>query len=216
MDMLTAVTADTINNLSPDAGVVMRDVDLSSVSDAAAMVALIQTTRGNPAKWVGVTDGGVKVNEGRSFWSPNFDGKRMAYKGDKYLDTAEPKVSFTLLEMTPANVKAASSAADLSGTGKITVQPRASIKAGDYYKNLVFVTMIGHEGLYVVEMDNALCTKGLDFSSGDKKVGQLAVEFSGHKEDPTQVDTLPIRYHFLPAAAAASADTTNTTNTTTA
>lgn len=203
MDMLTAVTADTINNLSPDAGVVMRDVDLATVNNAAAMVALIETTRKDPAKWIGVTDGGVKVNEGRSFWSPQFDGKRMPYKGDKFLDTAEPKITFTLLEMTADNVKAASSAADKTGTtGKVTVQPRASIQEGDYYSNLVFVTMIGHEGLYVVEMDNALCTKGLDFSSGDKKVGQLAVEFTGHKNDPTELDTLPIRYHFLPAATA--------------
>lgn len=205
MDMLTAVSADTINKLSPDAGIVMRDTDISAITDAAAMVTLIEANRKDPTKWVGVTDGGITVTEGRSFWSPSFDGKRMPYKGDKWLDTAEPKISFTLLEMTANNVKAASTAADISGTTpKVTVQPRASIQEGDYFKNIVFVTMVGHEGLYIVELDNALCTKGVDLSTGDKQVAKLAVEFTGHKEDPTQVDTLPIRYHFLSSSAAAA------------
>ena len=203
MDMLTAVTADVINKLSPDAGVVMCDVDLSGVADAAAMAALIEENRGKAANWIGVTDGGIKVNEGRTFWSPTFDGKRMPYIGDKFLETAEPKISFTLLEMTPENVVRASAAADQSGSAPhITVKPRASIQKEDYKTNVVFATMIGHEGIYVVELKNALCTKGLDLSTADKAVGKIAVEFTGHKDDPKQVDTLPIEYHFFAAATA--------------
>lgn len=201
MAMITAVTADVMNRLSPDAGVVLRNVDLSTVTDAASMAALIDDCREDPEKWIGVTEGGIKVTEGRSFWTAQFDGKRMPFKGDKFLDTAEPKISFTLLEVTPENFKAASTAADKSGTGsKITVQPRASINEGDYADNIVFATMIGYEGIYVCELENALCVKGVDMSTADQEVAKLAVEFVGHKDDPTQLDTLPIRYYFLSAA----------------
>lgn len=200
MEMLTAVTADVMNKLSPDAGVVLCNVDLSSVTDAAGMAALIEENRGKEESWIGVTDGGIKVNEGRAFWSPTFDGKRMPFKGDKFLDTAEPKISFTLLEMTPANVKAASTAADKSGASPhIIVKPRASIQASDYLTNVVFATMIGTEGIYVAELKNALCTKGLDLSTADKAVGKIAVEFTGHKDDPKSLDYLPIEYHFFAA-----------------
>lgn len=206
MEMLTAVTADVMNKLSPDAGVVLYDVDLSSLTDAAAVAALIEEHRGDVAHWIGVTDGGIKVNEGRSAWSPTFDGKRMSFKGDKFLDTAEPKISFTLLEYVPENVVLASGAADKSGEGThIKVTPRASYKDTDYKSNVVFFTMIGTEGIYAAELKNALCTKGLDMSTADKAVGKLAVEFTGHKDDPATLDTLPIEYHFFSAAAAAAA-----------
>ena len=202
MEMLTAVTADVINNLSPDAGIVLFNVPLDDVADAEAMAALIETNRGKAGTWGGVSDGDIKVKEGRTSWSPTFNGKRMPFKGDKFPDNAEPKVSFTMLEMTPENFVVASGAADKDGNGThITVTPRASYKDSDYLTNMLWCTMKGHDGIYVVELLNALCTKGIDSTAGDRKVAQLAVEFTGHKDDPTKLDTLPIRYHFFAAKA---------------
>ena len=202
MEMLTAVTADVINKLSPDAGVLLYNVDLSAVTDAASMVALIEQHRGKEG-WLGVTDGDIKVTEGRSSWTPTFNGKRMPFKGDKFLDTAEPKISCTMLEFTPENFIVASGAADKTGTGaKVTVTPRASYKNSDYKTNVVWATMVGHEGIYVAELLNALCTKGVDLSAGDKAVSKLAVEFTGHQGDPTKLDKLPINYYFFAAAQA--------------
>ena len=198
MEMLTAVTAYVINNLSPDAGILLFNVPIDSVADAEAMAALIEQNRSKAGTWGGVTDGDIKVNEGRSSWSPTFNGKRMPFKGDKFLDTAEPKISFTMLEFSPENFVVASGAADKAGSGThITVTPRASYKDTDYLTNVLWCTMKGHDGIYVVELQNALCTKGIDSTAGDKKVAQLAVEFTGHKNDPTELDTLPIKYHFF-------------------
>lgn len=198
MQMLTAVTADVINKLSPDAGVLLCDVDLSGVTDAAAMAALIETNRGKAGTWLGVTDGDIKVNEGRSSWTPTFNGKRMPFKGDKFLDTAEPKISFTMLEFNPDNFVVASGAATKSGTAPhVKVTPRASYEDADYKTNVVWATMVGHDGILAVELKNALCTKGIDGSAGDKKVAQLAVEFTGHQANPAALDDLPIEYHFF-------------------
>ena len=202
MDMLTAVTADVMNKLSPDAGIVLFNVDISGVANAAAMAALIEENRGKAGNWGGVSDGDIKVTEGRKNWSPSFNGKRMSFKGDKFLDTSEPKISFTMLEYTPENFIVASGAADKSGSGgHITVTPRASYKDTDYLENVLWCTMLGHGGIHVVELKNALCTKGIDGSAGDKKVAQLAVEFVGHQDDATKLDKLPIEYHFFAAEA---------------
>ena len=203
--MLPAVYADVMNRLSPDAGIVMCDVDdIDAVETAEAMAELIEQMRGQPEHWIGVTDGGIKVNEGRTWWSPGFDGKRMPWKGDKFLDTAEPKMTFTLLEMTPDNMKRASAAADIvkSSETKTTVNPRATIKEGDYHKNIVFVTMVGTDGLYVAVQKNALCTKGVDISTADKAVAKLAVEFMAHQENPNDYDKLPQYYFFVKKSAA--------------
>lgn len=202
MEMLTAVTADVINKLSPDAGILLFNVPLDSVTDAEAMAALINQNRGKAGTWGGVTDGDIKVTEARSAWSPTFNGNRMPFKNDKFLDTAEPKISVTMLEYTPENFVVASGAADKAGTGShVTVTPRASYQDSDYLTNVLWCTMKGHDGIIVVELQNALCTKGIDSGAGDKKVAQLAVEFTGHKSDPAQLDTLPIKYHFFTAKA---------------
>lgn len=203
MKMLTSVSAETINNLSPDAGVVMLDVSIDDVDTVEELMTLIDTTRGEPAKWVGVTKGGVNVNEGRKTWSPSYDYDRIPVIGGNYPDKYEPKISFTLVEMTPQNVMAASGAADLTTVGgKTKIQPRAHYQRKDYRNKFLFVTMKGPEGLFVVEADNVLCTKGLDHSSDDKNIGQLAVEFMPHKADFTDLSTLPMRYYFVPATAA--------------
>lgn len=202
MNMLTAVTADVMDKLSPDAGVVMFNVDISGVADAEAMAALIETNRSKPENWGGVTDGDIKYSEGRKTWSPTFNGKRMPFIGDKYPDTAEPKLGFNMLEYTPEHFVVASGAADKTGSGAhITVTPRVAYKKEDYKTNVLWCTMVGEKGIFVYELKNALCIKGIDGSSGDKKVGQLAVEFVGHQSDPTKLDKLPLDYHFFAAKA---------------
>lgn len=212
MKMLTSVSAETINNLSPDAGVVMLDVSIDDVDTVEQLMTLIDTTRSDPAKWVGVTDGGIKVDEGRKTWSPNHDYKRMPTVDGTFFAGCEPKVSFTLVEMTPQNVKAASGAADISSVGnKTLVQPRANMKREDYHEKMLIVAMVGADGLYIVEADNVLCTKGLSSASGDQKVNQLSVEFMAHKGDYTDMETLPMRYYFIPETAAAAASETGNT-----
>lgn len=199
--MITAVTADVINNLTPDAGVVLFNVDISAIETAAEMVALIETSSKTAENWLGVTDGGIKVDEGRKYWNPTYDSKRLSSIQEDYPDSAEPKISFTFLEQTPENIKAGSGAADITTTAqKTTIQPRLELKRTDYFTNIVFATMKGSDGIYVVELENALCTKGYSFASGDKKVGQSDVEFVGRVANPA-VKTLPIRYFVLTNAA---------------
>lgn len=206
-NMITPVTANTINNLNPDAGMLLYDFDFSSATDAGTLMSLIASTEGQK-HWLGATKGGVNVQENREWWSPSFDGKRMPFKGEKRFSTANPKMTGSLVEFRPDTVKAISGIADIEGEGtKIKVQPKANIRIGDYFSNVVFVCNNGPEGLYLAELKNALCTSGLNSQTTDKDIGTLPFEFSGHSESVVFTEDLPISYYFF---AAANAEQQNT------
>lgn len=203
MNMVTPVTVETINNLQVDAGMLLKNFDFSSATDAESLMALIVSKEVQDASWMGATKGGVNVQENRTFWSPEFDGKRMSYKGEKQFENCEPKMTGTLVEYTPENVKAVSGIADMTTNGSITsIQPKASIREGDYFDNIVFVSNRGKDGLYVAELKNALCTSGMNSQSEDKNIGTLPFEFTGHAENVTFSEDLPIKYLFFARAAA--------------
>ena len=194
--MVSAITVDTFNNAVYNAGVLLHDIDITSATDAASLLTLI-TKEENKSKWFGATQGGVNIQENRTYWTPEIDGLRLPFKGQNQVDSAQPKMTGTLVEFTPENVKAVSAAADQSGSGTlIKVVPRASIKTGDYFSNVVFVGNIGPDGLFVCELKNALCTSGINSQTADKAVGTLPFEFSGHSNSPVFTDELPITYMF--------------------
>ena len=205
VSMISAVSVDTFNNTVYNAGVLMHDVDISSATDAASLLTLITNTE-NRAKWFGATQGGVNIQENRTYWTPDIDGLRLPFKGQNQVDTAEPKMTGTLVELTAENVKAVSGAADKTTDNSkpniTTVQPRASIKAGDYYDTVMFVGNQGSDGLFVCIMQNALCTSGINSQTGDKAVGTLPFEFTAHSASATFTDTLPIKYLFFKKASA--------------
>lgn len=203
-EMITAVTAETINNLSPDTGVLLKNFDLSSATDAESLMALIRSEDTLANCWLGATKGGIAVGENRSYWSPTFDGKRMPYVGDKHVDMAEPKISGSFVEIRPENVKLSSGAANVSTDGSVTtVQPHMSIKKGDYLDKVTWITAVGTDGLYVVEMKNALSVTGLSMQSTDKDIATLPFEFVGHQDSVVFDNNLPIKYLFYRSSGAA-------------
>ena len=203
--MISAVTAETINNLSPNAGILLRNFDYSSATDAETLMALVIAEDTMRSSWLGATKGGVNIQENRSFWTPEFDGKRGPYKGDKFFESAEPKFTGTMVEIRPENVKLASGAADLTTEGNIIiVQPRASIQPGDYLDNVVWVGNQGSDGLFLVDLKNALCVSGINSQSTDKDILTLPFEFTGHADNVVFSDNLPITYLFFKSSAAAT------------
>lgn len=211
LPMITPVTANTINNLNPDAGILLRDVDISSASDAATLMTLI-TSEDAQKKWIGATKGGVNVQENRASWVPEFDGSgRIPYKGERRFSGSAPKITGSLVEFSPATVKLVSGAAKRTGEGtaKEGVQPLADYRDEDYIDKLFYITNNGPDGLYVVELDNALCISGMNSQTTDKNIGTMPFEFAAHSKSPVFTQELPMRYWFYgvdEAAAAAVAE----------
>lgn len=201
MENMTPVRADTFKNLVFDAGILLKDFDYASATDAESLAALVKTAKTSGEKLLGATKGGVNIQTNFDFWSPEFDGKRMAYKGEKRLSNAECIISGTLVELLPDNVRDVVALADKSGTGaKIEVKPRFEIKEGDYLDSVVWIGNHGSGGLYLVELKNALCTSGMSTQTTDKDVGTLPFEFHGHAGDVADTE-LPIKYVFFKAKA---------------
>jgi len=200
LSMVSAVSADTFNNTVFNAGILIHDVDISTATDAASLLTLI-TSGENREKWFGATQGGVNIQENRTYWKPDIDGLRLPFKGQYQVDTVEPKMTGTLVELTPDNLKAVSGAADTTTEGNITtVQPRATIREGDYFGSVTFIGNQGSDGLFACVMENALCTTGVNSQTSDKAVATLPFEFVAHSASVTFTDTLPVKYLFFATA----------------
>lgn len=206
INMVTPVTAKTINHLNPDAGMLLHDFDISTVKNAQELMQKITSEEGQKL-WFGATKGGINVQEGRSSWSPSFDSKRMSYKGEERFSGAVPKMTGTLVEFTPANVRAISGAAEVDDKdkAKIKVQPKATIQSGHYFSNIVFVANNGPDGLYVAEMKNAMSVSGMNSQSADQDIATLPFEFVAHSDSPVFTDDLPLTYWFFGASEEAAA-----------
>lgn len=198
--MLSPITAETFKNLVFDAGMLLTNFDFSSATDAETLFALVQSETAQANSWLGATKGGVNIQENRSTWSPEFDySGRIPFKGSRRFAGAEPKMTGTLVEFTPKNVKITSGSAVHTGKGTNIekVQPIADIPADAYMSNVVFIGDLGTDGLYLAEMKNVICTSGINGQTADKDTGTLPFEFSAHSDSPVFTNELPISYYFF-------------------
>ena len=202
MEMVTPIRAETFENLVFDSGILLKNFDYSSATDAASLAALIKTARESGEGLLGATKGGINPQTSFEFWEPELDGMRMSFVGAKHLSKADCMISGTLVEMTPGNVRDVLGLADATTEGGVTtVQPRFSISEGDYIEHIVWIGNLGMDGLYLVDLRNALCTVGLNTQTTDKDVGTLPFEFHGHADDVSSTE-LPNKYLFFRASEA--------------
>lgn len=204
--MMTPIRAETFEKLVFDAGILFKNWDYSSATDAASLAALVATEKAKTSgrTMMGATKGGINPQTSYNFWEPELDGKRMSFKGAKRMDSAEVKISGTLVEFTPDNVKAVLSLADKdtknSTATKEVIVPRFDIKAGDYINNIIWVGNWGDKGLVLVDLQNCICTAGLNTQTTDKDIGTLPFEFTAHAGSVSSTE-LPIKYIFYSASA---------------
>lgn len=197
MAMMTPIRAETFEKLVFDAGILFKNLDYSAATDATSLASLVATAKAAGTGLLGATKGGVNPQTNFTFWEPELDGKRMSFKGAKHLDNAECKIAGTLVEFTPDNVKDVLALADsTTATNITTVQPRFDIKEGDYINHLIWIGNLGADGLYLIDLSNALCTVGLNTQTTDKDIGTIPFEFVGHADDVSDT-TLPIKYLFF-------------------
>ena len=191
--MIQATTLETVKRYAINAGVMVANMDFTSVTDAATFLAAAKKI---PADLLGATSGTVDISEGRKNWSPAHNDLRMPWKGAQWLDTAQPSIKATLVEMKESNLKLASGGADIEGenTNAVTIKPRTTYQEEDY-KTITWFTNYGTEGIIAATLKNALCTTGINFKADDKKVGTCDVEFLAHADSPVDTDYLPIEYH---------------------
>lgn len=193
--MMHPVTLETVQRYAVNSGMLVRDLDWSKITNAEAFVTAV-TAQDFADKILGATSGSTTISENRKMWTPDHNGLRVPFKGSQFLDTAQPSIKATLVEMSPENIKLMSGAADVTGedTNAITITPRATFKEGDYVSSLTWFTNYGSKGIIGATIVNALCVTGLNWAVNDKKIATCDVEFLAHADSPVFSDALPIKY----------------------
>lgn len=195
--LTTALRADTFENLQLNAGVVLKNFIYDSATDSTALKTAIRTaiTEGNI---LGATRGGGEFHVTRETRDPDIDGKRYAYKGGSFVDSADAYLSTTLVEVTPDNIKALLGTGDATTSGKkTTIKMRTAIGTEDYLTNLCWAGDLSDGRIVLIVLKNAFNTADFTLSYEDKNEGTLAAEFHAHQASFDDYDYAPFEVVFF-------------------
>ena len=198
----TALRADTFNNLQLNAGVLLKNVDYSGITDSASLkaaIANIITGGSNPiGTLVGATRGGGTFNVTREMRTPEIDGMRYGFKGSDFVDSTDAYLSTTLLEVTPDNLETLlASATTTVSSKKSTITMQTAIAAGDYLTNICWVGDISGGSMVLICLKNAINTADFTFTYTDKGEGTLAAEFHARQAAVSDYDDAPFEVVFF-------------------
>ena len=190
--LTTPLRTETFENLQLNAGIFMKNFDYSSAANAGALKTLIMTAVAAGTNILGATRGGGSFVVTRDLRSPEADGKRYGYKGDKFVDSSDARLSTTLIEVTPENLKDALAAATITTDGlKKTIRMNTGIDPNDYLTNLCWIGDLSDGRLVLICLYNALNTADVNLTFTDKNEGTLPVEFHAHQSNVLDYDYAP-------------------------
>lgn len=198
--LTSPIRAEGFNNLQLNAGVFLKNFDYSNIADAAALKTAVAAAVTEGTKLLGFTRGGGSFNVTREMREPEVDGRRYSFVGGRFVDSADPYLSTTLLETTPENFVKALGSATATTTGKKTVVKMNTVIQDTDYEDIVWVGDLA-DGRYVaIKLYNALNTSDFTFTFTDKGEGTYTVEFHAHQSDVQDYDEAPFEIVFFDAA----------------
>lgn len=198
----TALRADTFNNLQLNAGILLKNLDYSSVTDSTALktaIANIISGGSSPiGVLVGATRGGGTFTVTREMRTPEIDGMRYGFKGSDFVDSTDAYLSTTLVEVTPSNVEdlLATGTATTSGK-KTTVKMSTAITSSDYLTNVCWIGDLADGRMVLICLKNAINTSDFTFTYTDKGEGTLAAEFHARQAAVDDYDDAPFEVVFF-------------------
>lgn len=179
--VISGLTSKTPENLVLDAGAFFKNFIVEPESGEEADTFESAVTSG---KLLGATKGGGSFSAVPTFRQIEADGARGAVKGLQLVETWEVKMGAKLLEVTVNTLKAA-----LASTTETTVGQKTKLTAkvclsdDDYIDNITWVgNLAGSDDPVIIQVYNAVNTKGLELSFEDKGEAVIETEFVGHYE----------------------------------
>lgn len=197
--LTTALRAETFENLQLNAGIMLANFDLSNIDTAGDLGEAIAALIENPDEnFLGATRGGGNFVVTRDIREPEIDGRRYPFKGGKFVDSTDARLTTTLVEITPGNlVKALGNGEATTSGKKTTIRMHTAIEGSDYIENIVWIGDIADGRMVAIELLNALNTSDFNFTYTDKGEGTLAVEFHAHQENVHDYDYAPFNIIYL-------------------
>lgn len=204
--LTSPIRSEGFKNLQLNAGIFLCNFNYSNIANAAALKAAVQNVLATGelgTDYLGMTRGGGTFTITREVRTPEVDGRRYAFKGDKFVDSMDGFLSTTLIEPTPAVIKKVMSTSEIAVSGaKTTITFHTAIDADtDYIDHVCWVGDIADGSFVLIEIDNAFNTNDFVFTFADKNEGTLPVEYHAHQSDVLAYDTLPCRIVYFEESA---------------
>jgi hypothetical protein len=179
--VISGLTAKTTENLVLDAGAFFKNFIVEPAEGAQADTFESAVTAG---KLLGATKGGGSFSAVPTFRPIEADGARGAVKGLQLVETWEVKMGAKLLEVTVSTLEAALASAVASTVAQKTkLTAKVCLSDDDYIDNITWVgNLSGSEEPVIIQIYNALNTKGLELTFEDKGEAVIETEFVGHYE----------------------------------
>lgn len=201
MKTYSGFTAITAENLLLDAGAFFVNYDVVVDTFESAVLA---------GKLLGATRGGGSFESVPSIRSIEIDGVKGRAKGLQVIDSWEVKMIASVLEVTVEGIAKALVASDLDASTSIVhdiLTARNNIAITDYVDNITFIgTKSGTVAPIIIQIYNALNTKGLALKTEDKSEAVIEMEFQGHY-DTTDLETPPFKIYLPKGTSDAVAPT---------
>lgn len=195
--LTTPLRSETFENLQLNAGIFLKNFTLTGTgapTDASTLKAAIAAAITAGTNILGATRGGGTFVVTREIREPDVDGRRYPFMGGKFVDSADARLSTTLIEVTPENIKDALGSATLTkptGSKITTITMNTAISDGDYLDNVVWVGDLADGRFVCIVLYNALNTADFTLTFADKNEGTLAVEFHAHQAEVDDYDEAP-------------------------
>lgn len=200
--MLTALRAASFPRMELNAGIFLRDFDMSEYADAtAAKTAIKALITGNSEKLLGATRGGGSFEVQREMRTIEADGMRNKFRGSDTQDSLDGHMTGTLLEVTADNIKMLMGTADVvegDNAKKTEIRMRNDIDLEkDYMENLVWVGDLKGGGLVAIAFDLAINTNDFSMTWTDKGEGTMPFDIHAVQEDVTNDEYAPFAVYLL-------------------
>lgn len=175
--VINGLNEKTTQHLVFDAGAFFKNYDVEKDTVETAM-----------SKLIGATKGGGSFKAVPTFRTIELDGMRGALKGTKILESWEVTIGANVAEVTPENIALSlgvageiETAEKPTGAGYRKVTGKMCISDKDYVDNITWVgTLSGSKDPVIIQVFNALNTKGLELGFEDKGELVIEMEFEGH------------------------------------
>ncbi len=195
------IRSETFQKLQLNAGIILKNLSYSTISDASALKTAIATAISAGTTLLGATRGGGTFTVTREMRTPEIDGMRYPFKGSDFVDSVDAFLSTTLVEVTPDNVKLTLGNATATTSGKkTTIKMHTAVQDTDYIDSLTWVGDLADGQLVAITLKNAFNTADFSLTFTDKGEGTLGAEFHARQASVNDYDDAPfeIVYFDLP------------------
>lgn len=173
----TGLTTKTKKHLLLGAGAFFKNFLVGTDTYASAVAA---------GKLIGATQGGGEFSAVATFRQIPVDGAIGDIKELEDIERWDVSLSATVLEVSKATIALALGSATittLTGTAPYNkIVGNNGLSSGDFNNITWCGCLLGEDKPMLIQVDNALCTNGLNLNMQDGEEGKIALEFKGFYE----------------------------------